>query len=524
VDSDRAGADQVDWASVAEALAGMPALVAVTNGPGHDLVYSNAAYQEAFGRPPADGTAGSTYPELVGARFVAFLDDVYHSGQPRSERAAAVELGAAGRHRRRGFFTFVCAPIRAADQQVQGVLVVALDVTEQTVAAERLRRNERLQHETARALQRSLLPQVLHEPDDLQVAVRYLPGANEADVGGDWYDVVPLGAGRTGIVIGDVMGRGVRAAAVMGQLRAAVRAYARLDLPPGEILELLDSLVADLDTNQIVTCCYAVFDPVECTVTYASAGHLPPFLVHPDGAVERLDLEIGAPLGAQSGVFVEDVRSLEEGTFLALYTDGLVEGRDRDLDAGLGRLAVALGEQDGTVDQRCEGVLHRMGAGGDDDVALLLVGRRDTGNAPPRTIELGLSEGREPTRRARAFCHGVLSTWRVPELKREDIVLVVSELVTNAILHGESAQQLRLRRTSRRVVVEVFDNGRRMPHTRSPDPDAETGRGLHLVTRLADRWGARPVHGGKAVWCEFDIPVAEIVGRRGESGAQALLG
>jgi serine phosphatase RsbU (regulator of sigma subunit)/anti-sigma regulatory factor (Ser/Thr protein kinase) len=504
---------ELGWASVAEALAPVPALVAVVSGPEHEVVYRNDAYVEVFGARSAGETGFSAYPELAGQGFVALLDGVYQSGQPASVRATPVQLHAADASTAQlGYFTFVCTPLRDDDRHVVGVLVLAVDVTEQVQVADELRGSERRQRETALTLQRSLLPQVLHQPDELEVAVRYRPGSEEAEVGGDWYDVVPLGAGRTGIAIGDVMGRGVRAAAVMGQLRAALRAYARLDLPPAEILELLDGLVADMDSTGIVTCCYAVFDPVEATITCASAGHLPPFLVYSDGFVERLKVNPGAPLGAHTGAFAEQVCTLQDGATLALYTDGLVERRGKDLEEGMKLLADALSKVEGTLEQRCEGVLERIvGAGGDDDMALMLVGRRSAdgraGASRARTIELTLSEGQEPTRRARAFCHGALSMWHVPEHKQEDIVLVVSELVTNAILHGEAAKQLRLRRTAWRVVVEVFDNGRRMPHPRVADLDAESGRGLHLVSRLADRWGARPVHGGKVVWCEFDVPV-----------------
>jgi anti-sigma regulatory factor (Ser/Thr protein kinase) len=198
------------------------------------------------------------------------------------------------------------------------------------------------------------------------------------------------------------------------------------------------------------------------------------------------------------------------------------------------QLAQTLAEQRGTLQERCDAVLDQLASGervgevpsGGGDAMLVVIGRREPGGGRlPRSIELGLSEGREPARRARAFCHGVLSTWQVPEHKREDIVLVVSELVTNAILHGGAAEQLRLRRTAQRVVIEVFDRGPRMPHPRAADLKAESGRGLHLVARLADRWGARPVRGGKAVWCEFDTPVPDVGGRRRGGGeAQALSG
>jgi anti-sigma regulatory factor (Ser/Thr protein kinase) len=502
----------LSWASVTGALDDVPALVAVTGGPKHELVYANDAYLAVFGSAAPDESRPGPYPELDGQGFYALLDGVYHSGQPSSLRAAPIRYATADGPRS-GHFTFVYTPLRTDDHQVVGVLMMAVQVSADTGATG----TDRGDRQTALTLQRSLLPRALHQPDELEVTVRYRPGPAESEVGGDWYDVVPLGAGRTGIVIGDVMGRGMHAAGVMGQLRAALRAYARLDLPPAEVLELLDGLVADLETSQVVTCGYAVFDPVESTVTYASAGHLPPFLIHPDGVVEQVDVEVGPPLGAEGGAFVEQVRSLDEGTFFALYTDGLIERHGHQRDGRMHQLANAFREEQGTLDERCEGVLARMGTG-EDDVALLLVGRRDNGADPARIIELGLSEGREPTRRARAFCHGVLSTWQVSEHKQEDIVLVVSELVTNAILHGESAQQLRLRRTSRRVVVEVFDNGRRMPHPRVADVEAENGRGLYLVARLADRWGARPVHGGKVVWCEFDQPLVDAASPSGRPG------
>lgn len=476
---DKVGAiGDLGWASLAEVFTPGSALVAVVSGPSHDVVYSNDAYADEFG--PAQ--------HLADAALVALVEDVYTTGKPST-------LAGGGPN------TFVCTPLRDEQRQVAGVLVLGVEA-EVASGPER---------QTALTLQRSLLPQVLHRPDELDVAVRYHPGPDEL-LGGDWYDIVPLGAGRTGIVIGDVRGRGVHAAAVMGQLRAAVRAYARLDLPPAEILELLDGLVAEMGGTGPVSCCYAVFDPVESAFTCASAGHPPPFLIGADGLVAPLPMVTTSPLGSHGAAFTELAFALPEGATLVLYTDGLTERPGSDPADGVQRLAGALARSVGTVEERCAGVLAEMIPGGaHDDVALMLVDRRPpvpiAGVPRARTIELTLSEGQEPTRRARAFCHGALSMWRVPEPQQEDIILVVSELVTNAILHGEAAKQLRLRRTPLRVVVEVFDNGRRMPHPRLADLEAESGRGLHLVSRLADRWGARPVHGGKVVWCEFDIPL-----------------
>ncbi len=499
MDPDQTHAAQAEsWATVAEALAGVPALVAVTDGPAHELVYTNDAYLEVFG-----SGQGGAHPELSAEASLAVLDNVYRSGRPHSVRAVPVSLVATDGRSRRGFFTFVYLPLRAAHRAVSGVLVVAVDVTMSL-------RGRRLQPGPS-----AVSP---HQPDELQVIARRRSGAG---VSGAWHDVVPLGAGRTAIVIGDVDRRDSVAATVMNKLRAALRAYARLDLPPAEVLRLLDDLVADDPQATAVNCGYAVYDPAENTLTYASAGQAPPVLLGADGGVEPLLSAVGAPLGNRRGAYSEDVWSLKDGALVAFYTAGLLG--DRAVDS----LVDAFGEPRGTLQERCDAVLDRLAEGkredGGGDAMLVVIGRRemDAGRAP-RSIELGLAEGREPARRARAFCHGVLSTWQVPEHKREDIVLVVSELVTNAILHGGAAEQLRLRRTSRQVVIEVFDHGARMPHPRAADLKAESGRGLHLVARLADRWGARPAPGGKAVWCEFDTPVPDVGGGR-RGGEQAAL-
>lgn len=499
MEPDPATAQAETWASVADALAGVPALVAVTEGPEHELVYTNDAYLEVFGR------GGGTGSELAAESSISALDSVYSTGRPHSVRAVPVRLVATDGRTRQGYFTFVYLPLRDPERNVSGVLVVAVDVTSEprTVAGRRDLRGGPARRVT--------------QPEELDVAVGLRPCGES---GGAWHDVVPLGAGRTAIVVGDVREGGGDAAVAVRQLWAALRAYARLDLPPVEVLGLLDELVADAGLGPLVTCGYAVYDPSERSLTYASAGHPPPLLRHADGRSEQLLGGAGAPLGSRLDGFAEEVRTLEDGAVFALYTAGLVRA------AGADRLPALLDAEGGTVSARCDAVLAQLPAGDrDEDALLVLVGRHDAGGGRLlRNIELTLNEGREPARRARAFCHGVLSTWQVPDHKREDIVLVVSELVTNAILHGGAAEQLRLRRTARRVVIEVFDNGQRMPHPRAADLKAESGRGLHLVARLADRWGARPVRGGKAVWCEFDTPVPAVSGARRGPDAQALSG
>lgn len=271
---------------VREVLDRVPALVALVHGPDQRIAYVNDAYAAAFGTRLLGAPAREALPELDELGLLPLLDQVLRSGKPRTLKSRKAPSGRS--------YTFTCTPVaESADSAEGGVLIFATDVTDHAEAAERLRASERRQRETAVTLQRSLLPQELEEPDDLRIAATYQPGGTEAAVGGDWYDVITLGGGRTALVIGDVMGRGVRAAAVMGQLRTAVRAYARLDLPPHEVLQLLDGLATEIDANQIATCVYAIFDPNEGRLVYASAGHLPILVRDETGAVQRADEPTG---------------------------------------------------------------------------------------------------------------------------------------------------------------------------------------------------------------------------------------
>lgn len=273
------------------------------------------------------------------------------------------------------YYNISCVPLGAQAEGATpvGVLIFAAEVTDQVQAALRLREAERRQRQAAVTLQRSLLPQKLEQPADLRVAATYQPGGADAAVGGDWYDVIGLGGGRTAMVIGDVMGRGMRAAAVMGQLRTAVRAYARLDLPPHEVMSLLDGLAMEIDANQIATCAYAVWDPDTSSLTYASAGHLPFLLRCPEGTVLQSEELNGPPLGTGSGTHVSHTLRLLPGTTGVFYTDGLVERREEDIDNGIDLLSRALSGAAGTPDVICARLLRAMGvtAEHDDDVAVL---------------------------------------------------------------------------------------------------------------------------------------------------------
>lgn len=283
----RPGGPALEDLSARDILGQLPALVALVYGPDHRIAYVNDAYAAAFGPRLTGATAAEAMPELDELSLLPLMDQVLRSGTPRTVKSRKARSG--------NSYTVTCTPVhRDRDDESEaddgnppnksdknnkstkggrgsrnsrgrggesGVLVYAADVTDHAEAAERLRASERRHRETAVTLQRSLLPQELEQPDDLRIAATYQPGGTDAAVGGDWYDVITLGAGRTALVIGDVMGRGVRAAAVMGQLRTAVRAYARLDLPPHEVLQLLDGLAAEIDASQIATCAYAVHDP-----------------------------------------------------------------------------------------------------------------------------------------------------------------------------------------------------------------------------------------------------------------------
>ncbi|WP_121192173.1 SpoIIE family protein phosphatase [Motilibacter peucedani] len=388
------------------------------------------------------------------------------------------------------------------------------DVSEQRAAeralADAAARSEAAsrEHSIADELQRSLLPAADVRADTLTVAAYYRAGVEGTQVGGDWYDVIDLGAGRTALVLGDVMGRGVRAAAVMGQLRSAVRAYARLDLPPGDVLAHLDGVVRDLGDDQIVTCVYAVHDPHDHALTWANAGHLPPLLRAADGTVARLDSPAGAPLGTATGAPPEHRILLEPGAVLALYTDGLVERRDSDIDAGIDSLAEALGAtarelQAGTPRELVGRLLPQ---GPDDDVAVLLV--QVDPSSELRAITVPVPDDLAAVGVARRAVRRSLREWDVDEDTEHVALLLVSELVTNGLVHGRSPVVLRVRRAPRSLVLEVSDGTSSAPTLMRPTPEDEHGRGVQLVARLAERWAIRPTPTGKAVWATLPLPVA----------------
>ncbi|MFG2973910.1 SpoIIE family protein phosphatase [Streptomyces sp. NPDC048331] len=503
----------LDELSVREVLGRLPALVALVHGPEHRVTYVNDAYTAGFGTRTPGAPAHEALPELGELGLLPLLDQVQRSGKSRTAKNRTAPGGG-------NSYTVTCTPVEfpASDTQGEpdphhtGVLIHLADVTDHAEAVERLRASERRQREAAVTLQRSLLPQELEQPDDLRVAATYQPGGTEAAVGGDWYDVITLGAGRTALVIGDVMGRGVRAAAVMGQLRTAVRAYARLDLPPHEVLQLLDGLAAEIDASQIATCVYAVHDPNEGLLAYASAGHLPILVRDEDGTVRRAADPTGPPLGTGGWLHTSGTIALGPGSTAVLYTDGLVERRGEDIDEGVAALERALSGAQGTPAVICDRLMRALGvdADHDDDVAVMVL------QQPARTgsdaelfhnAALELLGGIEAAPRARAFAQGVLASWRFPVELCDLGVLAASELVANSLQHGTPPMRLRLRRTDRRLIIEVTDGDDHLPRRRRAEPADETGRGISIIATIASAWGSRRTPGGgKAVWCEFALP------------------
>ncbi|MEU9860155.1 SpoIIE family protein phosphatase [Streptomyces sp. NPDC047971] len=437
-------------------------------------------------------------------------------------------------------------------------------------------------HAAALTLQRSLLPHETAEQSAVEVAFRYLPAGAQAGVGGDWYDVIPLSGARVALVVGDVVGHGIHAAATMGRLRTAVRTLADVDLPPDELLTHLDDVVlrlsaeaaparnaaadvrdsaparqaadvrdagaerdaapergvggrgvagrnaADVGTAPDVdsgrtfgpgtdqdadgaadgesfgdigaTCLYAVYDPVTRQCSLARAGHPPPALVAPDGTVEILDLPHGPPLGLGGLPFEAAEFELPEGSLLALFTDGLIEAGDRDVETGLALLRRALARPAPSLERTCDSVLEALlPPRSDDDVALLLARTRTLGAG--QVADWDVEAAPSAVSRARADVTRQLTAWGLEELAFT-AELVVSELVTNAIRYGRPPIRLRLIR-DRAVMCEVSDTSSTTPHLRRAGVSDEGGRGLFLVAQLAERWGTRHARQGKTVWAEL---------------------
>ena len=377
---------------------------------------------------------------------------------------------------------------------------------------------------TALTLQRSLLPSRLPVLPGLSVAHRYLPGTAGAEVGGDWYDIIPLTGGRVGLVIGDVMGRGIAAAAVMGQLRATVRACALAEDSPAAVLGLVDAAMSSLEQTSLTTCLYAVFDPATRRLRLASSGHLPPLLVHADGGGEYVELDPGPPLGVGSARPSEVEVDVAEGAVLLLFTDGLVEGRNQPVEDGMHVLRGAVSDGRGTdasnVEALCDELLRAMGRDGrpDDDSALLAVWTGCTSAAAggDADVHLHLAGHLSEVARARRLTVQVAGSLGVD---LDDAALLVTEVATNALQHGGPGVDLWLRAVQGGGLrVEIVDGrAESLPRMRTPDSDDEGGRGLLLVSALARAWGSERLSAGKCVWFELGPAVQPVLVAQGRT-------
>ncbi|MFH8767062.1 SpoIIE family protein phosphatase [Streptomyces althioticus] len=363
---------------------------------------------------------------------------------------------------------------------------------------------------TALTLQHSLLPRVLPGQAAVEIAHRYLPSASAAGIGGDWFDVIPLSGTRVALVVGDVVGHGIPSTATMGRLCTAVRTLADVDLPPEELLTHLDDLVAHLAADERedvpelgATCLYAVYDPVSRHLAVAAAGHPAPALLMPDGTCRLVPLNTGPPLGVGGLPFEATELELPEGCVVAFYTDGLIEGRGRDVDHSTQELCRALKAPAESLDALCDVVLKAvLPEEPGDDVALLLARTRALGAGQVAARDVAPDPGEVPA--VRQWVVELLSAWDLDDIAFVT-ELVVSELVTNAIRYGEPPIRVRLIR-DRTLICEVTDSSSTSPHLRRAHAFDEGGRGLLLVAQLTQRWGSRQADGGKTIWAEQALP------------------
>ncbi len=425
-------------------------------------------------------------------------------------------LALPGRHRVLGLLAVVPRGAEPGDDGVPDR--VGLDERTRTILSLTGRRvglameNVRLyarEHRVAETLQRAMLPEQA-EVDGLDVWSYYAPNVVYAQVGGDWYDVVQISPDVVGVVIGDVVGHDVEAAAAMGQLRSVVRAYAFEVTEPGPVLERVDTLVGGMRIPRsaglvLTTLTRRTGEDGGCPVwhlEYSRAGHLPALLVR-DGEVVLLDGAGGALIGFGDGRRTTARADLRPGDVLVFYTDGLIERRDRALPDGLAALrAVAAGATAVDAAGIGEELLARLADSPEDDVAVVVVRIPDLtdtsghgGNVRSRRWQLPS----EPASIARAR-HAVVRTCQAWELgDAANAELVVSELVANAVLHGWGRVTLRLHDTGEGLRIEVEDSNPTPPVATEGHPGRIGGFGMRIVERLAD-WGWRPSRGGKVVW------------------------
>ncbi|MFD5772142.1 SpoIIE family protein phosphatase [Streptomyces fungicidicus] len=358
------------------------------------------------------------------------------------------------------------------------------------------------EHELVGMLQRQLLPRRLPRLPGAIAVARYLPSTAGLELGGDWYDVIPLPDNHVALVIGDVQGHSAGAATLMGQLRTALRAYAVEGHPPDVVVSHANRLLMDMETDLFATCCYVDVDLEQGSAWCVRAGHLPPVLRHPDGSTEIAEAEGGPPLGVvRQSDFPMSPLGLRRGTLVALTTDGLVESPESDIDEGLERFAGQLSAADPTpLGPVADALLGK--APRSDDVALLLM-RYDGMASRPLRESWTVWRVPQAVGHARRFTRRTLRSWGVTA-DMDAALLVVSELVTNALVHTEGQVRLDITLVNDRLRLAVADASPRTPaKPTSIGWGATGGRGILLVEAVSAAWGTLPVSGGKQVWAEF---------------------
>ncbi|MFJ7177234.1 SpoIIE family protein phosphatase [Streptomyces massasporeus] len=462
--------------------------------PGSALAEVLRGVRPVFTDAPA---ARAALPELLGEGGAFAVPD--------GQRAILAPLR--GRRRVIGAALFLRRPERIAFE-ADDLLVAAQLATHSALGIDKAVLYGREAY-IADELQRTMLPETLPRPTGVRLASRYLPAAETARVGGDWYDAIPLPGSRVALVVGDVMGHSMTSAAIMGQLRTTAQTLAGLDLPPQEVLHHLDEQAQRLGVDRMATCLYAVYDPVSHRITIANAGHPPPVLLHLGGRAEVLRVPAGAPIGV-GGVDFEAVElDAPAGATLLLYTDGLVESRLRDVWTGIEQLREKLAavaqltgpDHPPPLEALCDEVLDMLGPGDRDDDIALLAARFD-GIAPSDVAYWFLEPEDAAPGRARRLARRALQRWGLEELS-DSVELLVSEVVTNAVRYASRPVTLRLLRTDV-LRCEVGDDVPQLPRLRQARATDEGGRGLYLVNRMARRWGATRLSTGKVVWFELN--------------------
>jgi serine phosphatase RsbU (regulator of sigma subunit)/PAS domain-containing protein/anti-sigma regulatory factor (Ser/Thr protein kinase) len=479
------------------------------------------------GGPPAVGEHGGppTVRGAEGAADAAIGPGDTAAAVTRAGTAAAYREAETRPFRAAGVGSLVTVPLVARDRCL-GIAQFGrsgdrepLDEDDLKVAEELAARaalsldNARMYDEERRvavALQRTMLPDDddLNGPPGLEVADHYWSTSRSAEVGGDWFDVIPLSGHRVALVIGDMMGHDIQAAAGMGQLRTAMHTLARLDLEPADLLTRLDAIVESSPAMQIATCTYAVHDTVTRECVVANAGHPPPVLRLSDGSTRIVPVVPGMPLGiglGRPGFAVVKVDLPPDAT-LVLYTDGLIERRGQDIGVGIEALRAALAEPmppDRSLQRACDDLVARLAdRTGDDDLAVLMA--RAPAMPDQRAVRWRVPPVPASVPRVRALVRRTLHSWGLPDLV-DPTELLLSELVTNAVRHAREDVGIQLAK-GETLVAEVTDDDERLPHRMRGGTTDPRGRGLVVVDELAGEWGARSVADGKVVW--FEVPLS----------------